>query len=300
MKSEEITLFILATTYYTATYAFFAVAPFRTKLRFSLRATMLLLGGYMLASLYLFWVGFDRTSMIPGFLPIPLLLWLVMTVGGCFLCIKTAPAELLFSVFIILDVQANVLVVSKVFRVLLLPELEQWLFQGARYLVGAAIFTLIFVPMMAYLFIGLLKKVVEFQIEFRNWGYLWLIPMLFFLSAHVSDFGGIARDGVYTGRDLLVLLLSNAASYAASIVCLKMLIRTHESLTASERAHVMEQQLKLQKTEYGKLTERISDTARQRHDLRHHFMMISGFLQDHDDEKAQQYLARYIDENLKD
>ncbi|MEG1721153.1 MAG: GHKL domain-containing protein [Pseudoflavonifractor sp.] len=300
MTKTEMTMFILATTYYTAVYAFFVIAPFRTKLRFSMKTTMLCLGGYTLATLYLFWAGFDRTSMIPGFLPVPLALWLVLTVGVCFFCIQTAPAELLFSIFIILNVQANVLVISKVFRAVFLPDGEVCIFRGSRYLVGSAIFTLIFIPMMYYLFMVLLKKVVEFHIEFRNWRYLWTIPMMFFVNAHLGDFGGIARDGAYTGSDLLVLVLSNVVSYVTAIVCLKMLIRTHESLTATERAHVMEQQLRVQKTEYGKLTERIDDAIHQRHDLRHHFMVISGLLEDGNEKKAREYLSQYFEENLRD
>ncbi|MEG2120306.1 MAG: hypothetical protein RRY53_08095, partial [Pseudoflavonifractor sp.] len=153
--------------------------------------------------------------------------------------------------------------------------------KGTGYLWGGlifvAIFVLIFVPMMYYLFIGLLKKVVEFRIDFRYWKFLWLIPLLFYLSGRVSNFGGVAQDGIYTSRDLL---LSNALAYATLIVCLKMLIKTHESLTAAERVHVMEQQLRLQQKEYGKLVERIDETDRIRHDLRHHFLALSGFLRE--------------------
>ncbi|MEG2454626.1 MAG: GHKL domain-containing protein [Oscillospiraceae bacterium] len=302
--TPEFVLQVGITTFYTIVFAFFVIAPFRSRLRFSPKQTVLIACGYAVLSLVLFLKGFDGTNMVPDFFPVALILWLTLTVGGCFLVIKANPAELLFSVFIILHVQANVLVISTAAKSLFLEPHLASLGTGTGYLWGGlifvAIFVLIFVPMMYYLFIGLLKKVVEFRIDFRYWKFLWLIPLLFYLSGRVSNFGGVAQDGIYTSRDLLVLLLSNALAYATLIVCLKMLIKTHESLTAAERVHVMEQQLRLQQKEYGKLVERIDETDRIRHDLRHHFLALSGFLREEQYEKATTYLAQFAEENATD
>ncbi|MEG2958856.1 MAG: GHKL domain-containing protein [Oscillospiraceae bacterium] len=301
MTGLELGILVGTTTLYTLVFLFFVLAPFRSKLRFSLKTTLIIAAIYTLLSLYLFVMGFDRTNMIPGFFPLPLLVWLVLTIGGCFLCIKSAPGELLFSIFIILNVQANVLVVSKVVRnVFLVPHIGHLLFEGSKYIVGSLIFAFVFVPMLYYLFIGLLKKVVEFRIEFRYWRYLWLLPMIFYVLSQVGGFGGIARDGLYTTRDFIVLILSNAAQYASVIVCLQMLIKTHENIMVTERAKFMEQQLRLEKNEYTKLVERITETDHQRHDLRHHVRALSGYLQEGEYAEAQKYLSRYAEETLQE
>ncbi|MEG0441259.1 MAG: GHKL domain-containing protein [Oscillospiraceae bacterium] len=305
MIKPELALQVGITTFYTVVFAFFVIAPFRSKLRFSPKRTLGIAGIYTVLSLVLFLKGFDGTNMIPDFFPVALILWLVLTIGGCFLCVKTNPKELLFSVFIILHVQANVLVVSTAVKtVCFTPWFESAMADGSGYLWGGlifvSIFLLIFVPMMWYLFMVLLKKVVDFHIDFRNWRFLWLIPMLFYVSGRVSNFGGVARDGIYTSRDLLVLVLSNALAFATLIVCLKMLIKTHESLLAAERARAMEQQLRLQKNEYTKLVERITETDHQRHDLHHHFVALYGFFQDGEYEKAGEYLAQFAEENRAD
>lgn len=301
MTGLELGMLVGTTTLYTIVFLFFVLAPFRSRLRFSLKTTLLISLVYTLLSLNLFVIGFDRTNMIPGFLPLPLLVWLVLTIGGCFLCIKSAPGELLFSIFIILNVQANVLVVSTVVRrVFLEPYIGRLLFEGSKYIVGSLIFAVVFVPMLYYLFMGLLKKVVEFRIEFRYWRYLWLLPMIFYVLSQVGGFGGIARDGLYTSRDFVVLVLTNVAQYASVIVCLQMLIKTHESLLAAERARAMEQQLRLQKNEYTKLVERITENDHQRHDLHHHFVALYGFFQDGAYEKAGEYLAQFAEESRTD
>ncbi|MEG2120305.1 MAG: hypothetical protein RRY53_08090, partial [Pseudoflavonifractor sp.] len=86
------------TTFYTIVFAFFVIAPFRSRLRFSPKQTVLIACGYAVLSLVLFLKGFDGTNMVPDFFPVALILWLTLTVGGCFLVIKANPAELLFSV----------------------------------------------------------------------------------------------------------------------------------------------------------------------------------------------------------
>ncbi|MEG1579146.1 MAG: hypothetical protein RR336_10310, partial [Oscillospiraceae bacterium] len=201
MIKPELALQVGITTFYTVVFAFFVIAPFRSKLRFSPKRTLGIAGIYTVLSLVLFLKGFDGTNMIPDFFPVALILWLVLTIGGCFLCVKTNPKELLFSVFIILHVQANVLVVSTAVKtVCFTPWFESAMADGSGYLWGGlifvSIFLLIFVPMMWYLFMVLLKKVVDFHIDFRNWRFLWLIPMLFYVSGRVSNFGGVARDGI--------------------------------------------------------------------------------------------------------
>lgn len=64
----------------------------------------------------------------------------------------------------------------------------------------------------------------------------------------------------------------------------------HASAVLSERANNMERLLAMQRANYETLSEKIDETRSARHDLRHHLMIIGGFIQNHEHEKLLEYI----------
>lgn len=66
----------------------------------------------------------------------------------------------------------------------------------------------------------------------------------------------------------------------------------HDNAVISERAAGMERLLEMQMANYEMLSEKIEETRHARHDLRHHFMMIGGFVQNYEYEKLMEYIKQ--------
>lgn len=284
----EFWIFFFTTALHSLVYIFFLLAPFRKRLRFPPRALAGIVFGYTLFSVFIFWAGGDFYSTRPGLFPG----WMVLTLVSCFTVIDASPLELLFSIFVILDIQALVTAFTKVVRrVFILPRFH---FPHDAELLSVGVLLLVFVPFMWVLFIGLFRRVVEAEIDFSSWQLLAIVPILHYIFDMATGFGGIGRFGGFQLRDLAALLLNMAVIFSTYLVSLQMLLQVNESHTLEKRAALMERQIEMQKNEYSRLTESIKADARLRHDWRHQLYLLSGYAEEGDLAAIQRYLQAYI------
>lgn len=89
----------------------------------------------------------------------------------------------------------------------------------------------------------------------------------------ISSFALILSVGIVVGQEL-------ASKYKENAILL-------------ERQSGMERLVDMQKTNYEILMEKVEETKAVRHDMRHHFMMISGFVQKREYEKLETYIVGY-------
>jgi hypothetical protein len=88
------------------------------------------------------------------------------------------------------------------------------------------------------------------------------------------------------------------ASFAL-ILCISLVIakevaeKYKDSAILEERMSGMERLSQMQRTNYELLRERIEETKTVQHDLRHHFVMIEGFLQSREYENLEAYVQKY-------
>ncbi len=73
----------------------------------------------------------------------------------------------------------------------------------------------------------------------------------------------------------------------------EMAAKYRDSAVLTERVTGMERLLVMQRANYDLLTEKIEEAKTARHDLRHHFMMIGGFVQNHEYQKLTEYVTEY-------
>ncbi len=88
------------------------------------------------------------------------------------------------------------------------------------------------------------------------------------------------------GSFVLVLCIGISVGY-------EMAMKYRDNAVLSERASGMEQLLSMHRANYALLTEKIEETQRARHDLRHHFMMIGGFIQSKEYNNLEEYVKQY-------
>jgi hypothetical protein len=73
----------------------------------------------------------------------------------------------------------------------------------------------------------------------------------------------------------------------------EMAAKYRDSTVLTERNIDMERLLVMQRASYDLLTEKIEEAKSARHDLRHHFVMIGGFVQNHEYQRLAEYVAEY-------
>lgn len=287
--------FIITTLVYMAIFIFFVIAPFKSKLRFTLRVSLLLFVAYGGISLPLCMAGYQIDSLTDLFGLTDLLIWFGITIVFFYIIVKTNLMELLFSIFIIFDLQANALVATRMIRSII----ERYCFypgalESYRFLFGIPVLIVLFVPVAWFIFIKLLKRVVELKIDFRNWRFLWFLPLLFYVYLLISGFGGISRDFQFDFRDVATLTLLNLVSYTAYVICLQTMIRTYESLKTLEHTRIMEHQLFMQKSQYERLTQGIQSVYEQRRKSHEHLLIMKQMSQAGAYDQLDQYLNSYF------
>jgi len=78
-----------------------------------------------------------------------------------------------------------------------------------------------------------------------------------------------------------------------AVVAKEVAVKYKDSAILEERANSMERLSLMQRANYELMRERIEETKTARHDLRHHMVMISGFLQNREYDALQAYVRQY-------
>lgn len=287
-------IFVFSTTLHTLVYLFFVLAPFRKQMRFSPPVVAASIAAYVILSLSVFRFGFSSKSTIPYLYPTAMVFWVILTLCGCFFCIRANPLQLFFSIFVILDIQTLMIAfITVIRRVFFLPHIS---FSYDAEILSLLVLFFIFVPLLWILFIGLFQKVVESEIDFKNWRLLTIIPILHYIFDEVTGFGGIGRAGNFNIKDFVALLLNMTVIFATYFVSLSMLLKVNEGYRLEKHNMLMEQQIELQKGEYMRLAEGIKKDAQLRHDWRHQLRLLAGYATSGNVAALQEYLQDYTRE----
>ncbi len=122
------------------------------------------------------------------------------------------------------------------------------------------------------------------------WRFLWVIPFTFYLiteyysNTYIEGFATMELTARTNAIAMLVILSlgSWVIYYVTSILLLLQ--------TRSDTYQLQNQSLVYQ---YSHMSDRIDETRRVRHDLRHHLVLIQHYLEDKKYEDLQSYLNRY-------
>jgi len=138
---------------------------------------------------------------------------------------------------------------------------------------------------------GSLKTLVNRTAIGKEWYYFWLIPSIFYLI-WVHYLYGTKSDMTTMVRDphhVLFLLFINAGAFLTYyiVIWLDNQMAANLELERKNRFHDIEQ------LEYRALHDRMEETRRIRHDLRHHIVTMNDYLQNQEYELLQEYLERF-------
>ncbi|MDO4634138.1 MAG: GHKL domain-containing protein [Eubacteriales bacterium] len=205
--------------------------------------------------------------------------------------VKAPVGKSMFVLLFLSNIANYTVIASKCLEGQLFPELARQQYRWSFSLSMVLVDLMLLVPL--YLYISrIIAPVIRNQNNSRDWHFLWLIPGVFYLVWYYSIYllnEGSTIEMALRPSNTLVFTLFNLGALLVYFVVAR-LLHTHE------QNRMLEEQKKIasiQLLQYQKLQEKITETRRARHDLRHHMAVLNGYLKNRDYEKLDSYLADY-------
>lgn len=127
----------------------------------------------------------------------------------------------------------------------------------------------------------------------KEWNYYWLVPVVFYIIWQYQINGGTKTglENLQNPYNVIFLFVINLGSLLIYYIMLMMDGQLARNLELEEQQHYR----KLEQVAHQALQDRIEETRRMRHDLRHHFHMVSYYLEEKEYDKLQEYVNTYRD-----
>lgn len=135
------------------------------------------------------------------------------------------------------------------------------------------------------------KPMVKNKFVGSEWYYYWIVPAIFYLIWQYQINGGTEQvlDTLVDPRNVIFLFIINIGA----ILIYQIMIRLDSQLARNLELEEMNHYRNLEELKYQILEERIEDARRARHDMRHHVIIMSNYLDAGDYESLRAYLDDY-------
>lgn len=129
------------------------------------------------------------------------------------------------------------------------------------------------------------------QMVKKEWNYYWIVPLVFYIIWQYQVNAGTktGMENIENPYNVIFLFIINFGALLIYYIMLKMDGQLARNLELEAMRHYRD----LEEVEYQKLIERIEETRRIRHDLRHHVHTMSFYLKEHEYDKLKEYLDAY-------
>lgn len=157
-----------------------------------------------------------------------------------------------------------------------------------------AVLTIITFPLICRFFSKSLRPALDYTASFSIWSQVWIIPvcnsllhsMLF--SMNISSPSFEPDRFFYYIPPLWVIL-----TFATYVLIIKMVVTIMENAGLQEKLHISETVSASQRKQAENLQLQIKNTSRQRHDMRHHLLVIDNYIKTQDIEGLNAYIKEY-------
>jgi len=125
----------------------------------------------------------------------------------------------------------------------------------------------------------------------KEWNYYWLVPLVFYIiwQYQINSGTETGLENIQNPYNVIFLFIIN---FGALLIYYLMIIldgQLLKNIELEEQQHYRQLEL----VEYQALQERMEETRRMRHDLRHHIHTVTYFLEEKQYDKLQEYANTY-------
>ncbi len=157
-----------------------------------------------------------------------------------------------------------------------------------------AVLLLITFPLIYRFFKRILRPALDYTVSFSIWNQVWIIPicnnllytLLFSQDISVPD---SAPDRFYYYIPPLWVILT----FATYVLIMRAVLVIIENANLSEKLHISETVLASQRKQSEVLQQQIEQTSRQRHDIRHHLLVIDSYIKTKNTGELNAYIEDY-------
>lgn len=157
------------------------------------------------------------------------------------------------------------------------------------------------IAVLSFLIIKYFYLPVEDKISPAENVYLSLLSVLALVLMTVLVIGFSTNEYNVLYRTSLFLYLSLIVTVLVIYVVLfRVIAASYDKLAAQQEAGQARNLLTLQEEQYQRISDNIESSRRMRHDLRHHMILLQGFLQQGETERAAAYVENYLNTEKQD
>lgn len=161
------------------------------------------------------------------------------------------------------------------------------------------VFTVLTLPAIHLFFKKLMRPALDYTVSLLIWRFIWIIPVCnnsiytVVIAPDVSHY--ISHYTAFPGNEFfLISPLWILMTFSTYIILLKMMIDVSKNAQLQENLHLSETRITAQQKQMELLQLRIQETRRFRHDMRHQFLAVEGFIEEGDMEGLKMYIRQSI------
>ncbi len=155
------------------------------------------------------------------------------------------------------------------------------------------ILTLLTFPIIWLFYKKIMRPALDYTVSLSVWKFIWVVPVCnnaIFTLIITTD---VSHYTYYPGNEFsLIPPLWVLLTFSTYVLLLKMVIDVSKNAQLVENLHLSETQVAAQQKQMELLQRNIQETSRFRHDMRHHFLAIEGFINDQDPEGLRAYIRQ--------
>lgn len=135
------------------------------------------------------------------------------------------------------------------------------------------------------------KPMLENKWVGKQWNYYWIVPSIFYIIWQYQINGGTQTglENIENPDNVVFLFIINIGS----ILIYYLMLQLDGQLARNLELEVQHHYQDIERLEYQVLHERMEETRRIRHDLRHHIHTMSHYLEEKQYDRLQKYLDTY-------
>ena len=270
-------------------YVTVALYPFRDSLRFSKKKTAFLIisASFIQVILGLF-AGYGSHNAISLISLISTFLYIFFY----FLCVKAKFGKSLFILLMLSNVSNFIVSLSKCIEGILFPDMATDVYRWTFCI--TTIFTQSIVLTATSIFINkIFRPVLLLKNQDYLWRYLWLVPSTFYLIWYYDIYFNSTLSSLELAlmpKNSIISFFINLGAFLIYYIIARMLSESNKNMQLENANH----SLKMEQLQFINLQNKIAETRRTRHDLRHHSTVIKSYLEQEDYLNLNEYLESFL------
>ena len=153
--------------------------------------------------------------------------------------------------------------------------------------------TLLTFPLIWLFYKKVMRPALDYTVSLSVWKFIWIIPVCNNAIFTLIITPDVSNYTLHPGNEFsLIPPLWVLLTFSTYVILLKMVIDVSKNAQLQENLHLSEIQIAAQQKRMELLQHNIRETSRFRHDMRHHFLAIEGFINDMDLEGLRAYIRQ--------